>query len=311
MAGIDSPYHKTADFAGGSNMHVAGFQNLNPVKVLASAIHNFIDDDMSTYAAALAYHILFALFPFIIFLIALSGFFELSDMFEWLRQQAKSFLPPLAMDQVNRVIDELQLPQKGLLSFGAIMALWLASQGVRAIMAAMNVAYDTAESRPAWKLYPLSLLYTTGIAFLLLFAASLLIVGLQAMQWLAQLVGLEQLFVSLWAWLRLPAALLVLSLVIAFVYYAAPNVAHRFRLLTPGSILSVIIWLAASLGFSFYVQNFGNYNVMYGSIGAVIVLLLYIYLSAATLLFGAEVNAVIERATTRKTGLKPELRSVP
>lgn len=292
-------------------MHVTGFQNLDPVKVLASATRNFIDDDMSTYAAALAYHILFALFPFIIFLIALSGFFELSDMFEWLRQQARSFLPPLAMDQVNRVIDELQLPQKGLLSFGAITALWLASQGIRAIMAAMNVVYDTAESRPAWKLYPLSILYTTGIAFLLLFAASLLIVGPQAMQWLAQLVGLEQLFVILWAWLRLPAALLALSLVIAFVYYAAPNVAHRFRLITPGSILSVIIWLAASLGFSFYVQNFGNYNVMYGSIGAVIVLLLYIYLSAAALLFGAEVNAAIERATARKARLKPELRSVP
>ncbi|QAU34148.1 YihY/virulence factor BrkB family protein [Janthinobacterium sp. 17J80-10] len=288
-------------------MRIHGFQDLDPFKVLASSIRHFIDDDMATYAAALAYHILFALFPFIMFLIALSGFFELTEMFEWLRQQAKSFLPPLAMDQVNRVINELQLPQKGLLSFGAITALWLASQGIRAIMAAMNVAYDTPESRPAWKLYPLSILYTTGIALLLLLAASLLIVGPQAMQWLAQLAGLEQLFVTLWAWLRLPAALLVLSLVIAFAYYAAPNVAHRFRMITPGSILAVVIWVAASLGFSYYVQNFGNYSVMYGSIGAVIVLLLYLYLSAAAFLFGAEVNAVIEREAGARRRLKSEL----
>lgn len=288
-------------------MRIHGFQNLDPFKVIALSIRNFIDDDMATYAAALAYHILFALFPFIIFLIALSGFFELTEMFEWLRQQAKSFLPPLAMDQVNRVINELQLPQKGLLSFGAITALWLASQGIRAIMAAMNVAYDTRESRPAWKLYPLSIVYTTGIALLLLIAASLLIVGPQAMQWLAQLAGLEQLFVTLWAWLRLPAALLILSLMIAFVYYAAPNVTHRFRMVTPGSILAVIIWVAASLGFSYYVQNFGNYSVMYGSIGAVIVLLLYLYLSAAALLFGAEVNAAIETAAAGKPRLKSDL----
>ncbi len=294
-------------------MQIAGFQGMNPVLVIGRSIRQFVAHDMSTYAAALAYQILFSLFPFIIFLIALFGFFQLSDFFEWLRQQAQAFLPPPAMEQVNKVIGELQLPQKGLLSLGAVTALWIASNGVRAVMTALNVAYGAGESRPAWKRYPLSILYTLGIAAMLILAAGLLIVGPQAMQWLAQLVGLERFFVTLWTWLRLPAALLVLSLAIAFVYYAAPNVRHHFRIISPGSILAVLIWIAASLGFSYYVQNFGDYSVMYGSIGAVIVLLLYLYLSAAALLFGAEVNAVIEGQAIRQNRQnrhKPDLRRV-
>lgn len=276
-------------------MHSAGFSGLDPITVIKQSLKRFVDHDMTNYAAALAYHVLFSLFPFIIFLIALFGFLELSDFFEWLRQQARAVLPQPAMTQVNQVIDELQLPQTGLLSFGVITALWLASRGIRAVMSALNVAYQAHESRPMWKRYPLSILYTLSIAVMLIAAAGLLIIGPQAMQWLAQLIGLEQLFVTLWTWLRWPAALLLISLTIAFVYYVAPNVAHRFRLISPGSILSVLVWLIASLGFGYYVQNFGDYSVMYGSIGAVIVLLLYLYISAAALLFGAEVNAVVEQ----------------
>ncbi len=285
-------------------MHIAGFHGLGPVAVIRQSIKGFVEHDMTTYAAALAYHVLFSLFPFIIFLIALCSFFELSDFFDWLRQQARAVLPQPAMEQVNRVIDELQLPQKGLLSFGVITALWLASRGIRAIMSALNAAYQTRESRPVWIRYPLSVIYTLGIAAMLLASAGLLIIGPQAMQWVAQQVGLEQLFVTLWTWLRWPAALLLTSLAIAFIYYVAPNVAHRFRLISPGSVLAVVVWLAASIGFGYYVQNFSNYSVMYGSIGAVIVLLLYLYISAAALLYGAEVNAVIERQASERS--RPE-----
>jgi membrane protein len=295
-------------------MKIAGFEGIDPLAVIFKAIRNFIMHDMATYAAGLAYHVLFSLFPFIIFLIALFGFFELSDFFEWLRHSAQAFLPPPAMDQVNRVINEMQLPQKGLLSFGAISALWLASAAIRAVMAALNVAYDAKETRPVWKLYPLSILFTLGIAIMMILAAGLLIVGPQAMQWVAHLVGLESLFVTLWTWLRLPAALVLVSLAVALVYYVAPDVPpqipHKFKLITPGSVLAVVIWIACSVGFSYYVQNFGNYNVTYGSIGAVIVLLLYLNLSAAALLFGAEVNAIIEghAAEEKQKKLKRDLR---
>ncbi|HJV75508.1 MAG TPA: YihY/virulence factor BrkB family protein [Noviherbaspirillum sp.] len=258
------------------------------------AVKDFLDDDMTTYASALAYQVFFSLFPFIIFLVALLGFLNLGSFFQWLREQAQLLLPQQAMTQVNQVIDGLQQPQGGLLSLGVIVAMWSASAAVRATMNALNVAYDVNESRPAWKLYPLSIFYTVGLAALMILAAVLLVVGPQAIQWLAQWIGMEQIFVTLWAWLRWPAALFLLTLVVAIVYYVAPDAEQEFRFITPGAAFAVIVWILASLGFNYYVSNFGNYNATYGSIGTIIVLLLYFFISAAVMLFGAELNATIE-----------------
>jgi membrane protein len=275
-------------------LHIPGFRGLGPFTVIKEAIQDFLDDDMETHAAALAYQVLFSLFPFIIFLIALLGFLNLSDFFAWLQQQAAAVFPDQAMDQVNRVINELQKPQGGLLSAGAIIALWTASVGTRTVMHALNVAYNVKESRPIWKRFPLSILYTIGIAAMMIIAATLLVIGPEAIQWLAERVGLEQLFVILWTWLRWPVILLLLITAVTLVYYVAPNVEQEFRFITPGAVISVIAWIAASLGFDFYVRNFADYSVMYGSIATIMVLLLYFFISAAVLLFGAEVNSVIE-----------------
>lgn len=276
-------------------MPVPGLRGLSAIEVAKKSVKDFLDDDMLTYASALSYQVLFSIFPFIIFLIALLGFLELSDLFEWLRQQAQLLLPPEAMDQVDRVIEELQYPQGGLLSFGAAASLWIASASIRATMNALNAAHGVKETRPAWKVYPLSIVYTLGMAAMLIAAAVLLMIGPEVMKWIAQQIGMEAMFVLLWTWLRIPVSIILVMLAVAVVYYVAPNVKRRFRLITPGSVLSVTVWIAASLGFSFYVQNFANYSAMYGSIGTIIVLLLYFFISAAVLLFGAEVNAVIER----------------
>jgi membrane protein len=275
-------------------MHRSGRPKVGVLAVAKESIKRFFDDDMTTYASALAYQILFSIFPFVIFLIALLGFLHLSRFFEWLREHAQLVFPHQAMPQVNQVIDELQKQEGGLLSLGVLVALWSASAAVRATMNALNVAYDAHETRPAWKLYPLSILYTLGLAVLLIAIAVLLVVGPEAVEWLAHWVGLEQVFVLIWAWLRWPVALLLMTLVLALVYYAAPNVAHRFRLLTPGAVVAVLIWICASLAFDYYVRSFANYSATYGSIGTIVVLLLYFFLSAAVLLFGAEINAVIE-----------------
>ncbi|HEY8609579.1 MAG TPA: YihY/virulence factor BrkB family protein [Noviherbaspirillum sp.] len=263
--------------------------------IAKEAVRDFFDDDMTTHASALAYQVLFSIFPFVIFLIALLGFLHLSSFFDWLRAHAEMVFPQQAMPQVNQVINDLQKQQGGLLSLGVLVALWSASAAVRATMNALNVAYDVRETRPAWKLYPLSILYTLGLAVLLIAAAVLLVVGPQAVQWVAQQVGLEQVFVLLWAWLRWPVALFLMALALALIYYAAPNVRHRFRLITPGAVVAVLVWIGASLGFDYYVRNFADYNATYGSIGTIVILLLYFFLSAAVLLFGAEVNAVVER----------------
>jgi membrane protein len=161
-------------------------------------------------------------------------------------------------------------------------------------MQAFNAAYDVEESRAAWKRYLLSVVYTVGLAALIILATGFMLIGPQVVAWLSQHLPIGQLFVTLWAWFRWPLAVLLLMLAVAIVYYVTPNVEQDFRFITPGSVLAVLIWVLASLGFTYYVSNFGNFGATYGSLGAVIVLLLYFFISSAVLLFGAEVNAVIE-----------------
>jgi membrane protein len=270
--------------------------------VLVRAVREFGEDAMSIYAAALAYRALFALFPFLIFLVALVAFLDMPQLFAWMQSQAAMVVPQESMQQVNQVIAELQTPRGGLLSIGILLALWSASSGVMSAMEALNVAYDVTERRPMWKRIPLAVFYTVSIAVLMLTAAALMVLGPQAAQWVAQRFGLEQMLVTVWSWMRWPVAVLLLMLVVSLVYYAGPNVKARFRFITPGAILAVVIWVAASVGFGYYVSNFGNYDATYGSLGAIVILLFYFYLSAAVLLFGAEVNAVLEERAPETPG---------
>lgn len=274
-------------------MRIAALGGLSAFEVLKRTIQDFSADSMTTYAAALAYRIVFSLFPFLLFLVALLAFLQIPQLFEWMREQASLVVPAEAMGQVNTVIDELQTPRGGLVSIGILLALWSASVGVMSLIEALNVAYDVAERRPTWRLYLLSILYTVGLAVLLIGAAVLMVLGPQAAGWVAAQLGFGETFVAIWTWLRWPVAVLLLMLTVSIVYYAGPNIPQRFRFITPGAVLAVVIWIAASVAFGLYVQNFGNYDATYGSIGAVVILLFYFYLSAAVLLFGAEVNAVI------------------
>lgn len=265
------------------------------LSALKDAAVGFGKDDMSTYASALAFQVLMALFPFVIFLIALLGFLQLPEFFSYLREQATLLLPAEASTQLNQVIDELEQPQGGLLSFSIIIAIWVASGGVRGLIHALNIAYNVEEGRAVWKLVLLSLVYTVAFAVILVIALALMILGPQVMGWIAGLVGLEQLFVTIWTWVRWPIIVLLLMVVVAMIYTALPNARQPFRLITAGSTLAVLVWIAASLGFGYYVQNFANYSAIYGSLGAVVILLFYFFLSSAVLLFGAELNGVLLR----------------
>ncbi|MCQ4257604.1 YihY/virulence factor BrkB family protein [Stutzerimonas stutzeri] len=272
-------------------------RGISSFELLKRTVKEFSNDDMTTYASALAYRGIFSLFPFLLFLIAMLGMLDLQNFFTWLREQVSLVLPPDALDLVNPVIDEMQDQKSGVLSVGILVALWSASIGVRSLMNAMNRAYDVEEGRPTWKLMLLAVAYTIGLALILLATAGLMITGPQVMEWLASQIGLKDIVVTLWTWLRWPVIVILMMLVVALIYYVTPDVEQQFRFITPGSVLAVIVWIAASIGFGIYVQNFGNYDATYGSIGAVIVLLLYFYISASVLLFGAEMNAVIEHAS--------------
>ncbi len=275
-------------------MQIPGLGGLGLLELGKRSVKAYLEDDMMTYAAALAFRTLFALFPFMIFLVALLGFLRIPGFFDWLLNQAQTVLPEQAMGQVEQVVGQVRDEGRGgLLSFGIVVALWSASVGVRSLMNGLNAAYDVEEERPAWKRYPLSILYTIALALMIIIAAALMFIGPQVVGWLAGQVGLAGTFTAVWAWIRWPVAIFLLMLAVAIIYYAGPNVDQPFRLVTPGSVLAVSVWVLASLGFSYYVSNFGNYGATYGSLSAVIVLLFYFFISSAVLVFGAEVNAQI------------------
>ena len=251
-------------------------------------------DDMPSYAAALAYRALFAFFPFFALLVALLGILEVVGFFDWLIDQAYATLQEQYARLGEQVIEKIQYQAQGeLLLIGIGTAVWTVSSGVRTLTKALNAVHEVEETRPGWKRYGLSFFYALGLAIMVILAMALLLIGPEVVEWVVGLVGLDEVFISLWTWLRLPLALILTMLSVSIVYWAIPNVNHPYRLITPGAALAVIAWVVASLGFSFYLANFANYSVIYGSLGAAFALLLYFYISAAVLLMGAEVNAAI------------------
>jgi membrane protein len=264
------------------------------IELSKRSIKEFSEDHMTLYGAALAYQVLLSIFPFAIFLVALLGFLLIPGFFDWIEDQLHIVLPGEAAGLVDQIVGQARDQQRGsLLSFGILVALWSASVAVRGTMEALNVAFDIEEDHPAWKKYPLSIFYTISLAIIMVVATGLMLVGPRVMEWLAEQMVVGTVFVALWSWPRFPVAVVLLMFVVALIYYLFPNGDQPFRLITPGAVLAVLVWIAASLGFSFYVSNFSNYGAMYGSLGAVIVLLIYLYISAVVLLFGAEVNAEI------------------
>ncbi len=258
---------------------------------------------MTTYAAALAYRALFVTFPFLALLVALLGFFGFGNFFEWLTDQTSYALRGQYAGFAEQSIRQsLQQAQGGLLTSVSLIALWSLSSGVRLLTKALNTVHEVPESRPGWKRVMLQLLFALSLAPTVILAAALLLIGPRLIEWLVGLVGLDEVFISLWAWLRVPVALVILMLAVSLVYWVVPNVEQPFRLITPGAALSVIVWIIASLGFSYYVSHFADYSVVYGGLATAIVLLLYFYISAAVLLIGAEVNsAIYDHASHRKT----------
>jgi membrane protein len=283
-------------------MKVLRSRGLEFLEVSKGSVRSFLEHDMPTYAAALAYRALVALFPFIAFLIALLGFLEITSVFEWMIDQTRSTLHEQYARTGEWLIRQgLYQAQGGeLLSSIIVLAIWSVSGGVRSLTKALNTVHGVVESRPAWKRLVLQAFFAVCLAVTLIIAISLLLIGPWAVEWLVGLVGLDEIFISLWAWLRLPVALVLLMLVVSVVYWVVPDVDQPLRLITPGAVLAVIVWVVASLAFAYYVSNFANYSVIYGSLGAAVALLLYFYISAVVLLLGAETNAVIHFNVSKK-----------
>jgi membrane protein len=256
----------------------------------------FWADEILDRAAALSYYFLFALFPALLFLTALLGLLPF-ELMEQLMAYADAVLPADAASLVRKTLAEIARgANAGLLSAGIATALWGASGGMLAGMAAMNIAFDVEERRPWWKRRLVALTLTVGFVVFIPASLLLLIFGERIGTIVADRLGLGSAFVVLWTLLRWPIMILMALIAIGLVYSLAPAKRVRWAWVTPGSLFAIGSWLLVSLGLRLYVSHFGNYNATYGSIGSVIVLLSWLFLTGVTLLTGAEIDSEIERA---------------
>lgn len=262
-------------------------------------IHEIQEDDCWGRAAQLAYYFLFALFPFFLVLTTLLGYLPVPNLMDRLMEMLAEMLPGDALRLVQDNVREIVTSQRGgLLSFGILAALWTSSSAITAIVDGLNRAYDVQEGRPYWKVRLIAIVLTVGLSLFIIVSLVLLTFGPQIGGWIADQVGLGSVFQIAWNLLRWPVIVGLIVLAMALVYYVAPDVEQRWQWITPGSLVAVVGWLLASLGFSFYVNNFASYNATYGSIGAVIVLLTWMYVSGFFVLLGGEINAEIEHAAS-------------
>jgi membrane protein len=274
---------------------------LGTVELLKRTFKEASDDHLAAFAGNLTYKGLFALFPFFVFLLSLLGLFGSEDLLPRLLNTASGVLPQGAMTFLeDQLLGIASSKAESAFTIGAIVsilfALWGVSGAFRSIMEAMNVMYEVDEARPFWKVYGISIFLSLGVAVLLLSALGLVVFGPQLAEFVAGIVGFGSVFETLWIVVQWPVLVCVVLFAFALIYYFAPDVEQRFKWVSPGSIIAVILWLLFSLAFSLYVNNFGgeSYSASYGALAGVAILMLYIYYTSYILLLGAEMNQVIE-----------------
>src|SRR3712207_2850250 len=187
-------------------------------------------------------------------------------------------------------------PRSTLFPYTTLFRSWSTSALARTLTEAFNAAYEIAETRPGWKRFALSWAFGPILALVVIVSVGLMLIGPRLVERIAEVVGLDEVFVSLWGWLRFPVALSLLAVVVSLVYRFGPDARQRFRSVSPGAALAVVLWAVSSVGFSVYLATFADYGVTYGSLGAAVGLLFYLYLTASVVLLGAEVNAAIYHA---------------
>lgn len=254
------------------------------------------DDNVSNGAGALAFFLMLAIFPAAIFVLSLLPYLPIPNLQQAIMDQLRQALPGEAASLFTGVVENVASQRRGgLLSFGAIATIWAASSGMYAIMQQLNVTYDAQEKRPIWKARGIALLLTLLFAVLVIGAFTLIIFGGALQGWAGSVLGRSWAlltFFQLFRWLVIAAFLL---LGFALIYYFGPDVEHRFRFISPGGVLGVMLLALASLAFRLYVANFGRYSATYGSLGAAIILMLWLYLTGWVILLGSEINALLEK----------------
>jgi membrane protein len=271
-------------------------------------VSEFKDDNLTDWAAALTYYAVLSIFPAFIALISILGLVvDPATITRVVTDVVAQLGPADAVNTFKGPIEQISANRStavfGLI-FGVAVALWTASNYVGAFMRASNAIYERDEGRPFYKLKPVQLLVTLVLVMMAALVVLSLIVTGPVAQAIGDAVGLGDAAVTAWNIAKWPVLLVVVMVMLAILYWSAPNAkVYGFRWVSPGSVVAVILWIVASVGFAFYVGNFGSYNKTYGALAGVIVFLVWMWITNIAVLFGAELNAETERARELEAGV--------
>lgn len=273
------------------------FGGLSPAALARRVYAKSVADDVLDRAAGLSYYCLLASFPTLLFLTALLGLLPLPGLMERLLRYGDRVLPPEVSVLLARTLAEVvRGAGGGLISAGVVGALWAASRGVRSVIVALNVVHGAPPPRAWWRRQVAAVGLTLAFSLFILTALIVLAFGERIGAAVAAAAGLGGTFRLGWRVAQWPLAVAVGIVGVDLTYYLAPAVRPRWAWVTPGSVLAVLGWLLSSIGLRTYVASVADYNATYGSIGAVILLMLWLYLSGVALLVGAQLNVVIAHA---------------
>jgi membrane protein len=274
---------------------------------LKRVVSGFRDDNVTDWAAALTYYAVLSIFPAFIAMISILGLVvDPATITRVITDIVAQLGPRSAVDTFTGPIEDISNNQSTAflgLVVGLAVAIWTASNYVGAFMRASNAIYDREEGRPFWKLRPLQLILTLTLVLMAALVVLALIVSGPVAEAVGSAVGLGDTAVTAWDIAKWPVLLGVVILMLAILYWSAPNAKPAgFRWVSPGSVVAVLLWIAASAGFAVYVANFGSYDKTYGTLGGVIVFLVWMWITNIALLLGAELNAETERARELAAG---------
>jgi membrane protein len=257
-----------------------------------------IADNILGWSAELAYYFFLALFPALLFFVALASFFPIHDLTDQIIGALGRFAPGEVLALVRQQLLQISKNNNGgLLTLGLLGTIWSASSGMSAVIGTLNQAYHVQEGRSWVRVRITAILLTSALALFVLVSFALVLIGPAAADKVADLFHLGTVFAWTWKIVQWPLIAALIIAGFAMVYYVGPDVKQEWEWIAPGAVFAALIWLLVSLEFRLYVSAFGNYQKTYGAIGAVIVALLWFYLSGLALLIGAEMNAVIEHAS--------------
>lgn len=270
---------------------------IGPWQLIRRTGVEILNDDVLGMAGQLAYFFVLALFPALIFFVSLVAYLP-GDMAAQLVTSSRPFLPDAAVVIVEEQIAKLTAGDTGgILTMGLLVAIWSSSSGLIAVVSTLNRAYDISEARPWWKVRGIAILLTIALTAVVIVGLTLVMAGPWIARAIGEAVGFGSTFVAVWNAGRWPVIFLLVSFAMALIYYFAPDADQDWIWITPGSILSTLLWIAASIGLQTYLSLAGNFNETYGTLGGAMVVLLWLYVTGVAILIGGELNAEIEHAS--------------